>query len=199
MEGPVRFQCPPEFEAATPSPPPGLQMGALGGPSTELWLIRAPTDFCPESLEGCAVPLDGCGQLQPPGDGDSDGDRRLYRLQGVLGGAGSALLLAPDSPAGPLACAPPLRGCLTITESFGPPPGVPVTVPTPDPPLAKRKKKKKTTTKELLEVPEVSTPGRAAPGKGREHGPGLPQDIGMAPGEPEVPKRKKKHKRERPE
>lgn len=46
--GPVRFQCPPEFEAVAPSPHPALQGGALGGPSTELWLIRAPADFCPE-------------------------------------------------------------------------------------------------------------------------------------------------------
>ncbi|XP_072704954.1 DNA-directed RNA polymerase I subunit RPA34 isoform X1 [Ciconia boyciana] len=197
MEGPMRFQCPPEFEAVTPSPPPGLRGAALGGPSTELWLIRAPADFCPESLEGCTVPLDGCGQLQPPGDGDSDG--RLYGLRGVPGGDGGPLLLAPHSPAGPLACAPPLRGCLAITESFGPPPGVPVTVPTPDPPPAKRKKKKKKTMKELPEVPEVLTPGRAAPGEGGERGPGPPPDIEVTPGEPEVPKRKKKHKRERPE
>ncbi|XP_074990436.1 DNA-directed RNA polymerase I subunit RPA34 [Calonectris borealis] len=195
MEGPVRFQCPPEFEAVAPSPPPGLRGAALGGPSTELWLIRAPADFCPESLEGCTVPLDGCGQLQPPGDGDG----RLYGLRGVPGGAGSALLLAPDAPAGPLSCAPPLHGCLTITESFGPPPGVPVTVPTPDLPPPKRKKKKKKTMKEAPEAPEVSIRGRAAPGDGGECGPGPPPGVEVVPGEPQVPKRKKKHKRERPE
>ncbi|XP_074021288.1 DNA-directed RNA polymerase I subunit RPA34 [Numenius arquata] len=196
MEGPLRFRCPPEFEAVAPSPPPELQSGALGGRSTELWLIRAPADFRPESLEGCRVPLEGCGDLHPPGD--RDGDRRLYRLRGVLGDADSALLLALDSPTGPLACAPPLRGCLTITESFGAPPGIPVTIPTPDLPPAKRKKKKKA-TKEPLEVPEVPTPGRAGASEGGERGPGPPQDIGVVPREAEVPKRKKKHKRERPE
>ncbi|XP_074666187.1 DNA-directed RNA polymerase I subunit RPA34 [Strix aluco] len=185
MEGPVRFRCPPDFEAVTLSPPPGLLGGALAGPSTELWLIRTPADFCPESLEGCAVPLDGCGQLRPP----QDGDGRLYRLRGIPGGAGSTLLLAPDSPGGPLACAPPLRGCLSITESFGDP-------PTTDPPPAKRKKKKKKKMKEPPDTPEMSTPGRAAPGEEGEQGLGLPPDIGVTP---EVPKRKKKHKRERVE
>ncbi|KAM9589013.1 DNA-directed RNA polymerase I subunit RPA34 [Morphnus guianensis] len=198
MEGPVLFRCPPEFEAVTPSPPPGLQGPTLGGPSTELWLIRAPADFCPESLEGCTVPLDGCRQLQPPRDGD--GDKRLYRLRGVPGGAGSTLLLAPDSPTGPLTCAPPLRGCLTITESFGPPPSVPVTVPVTDPPPVKRKKKKKKMMKEMPEAPEVSTPERVAPGEGRDRRLGPPPDVRVAPEEPEVPKKKKKkHKRARPE
>ncbi|XP_074932470.1 DNA-directed RNA polymerase I subunit RPA34 [Phalacrocorax aristotelis] len=192
MEGPVQFRCPPEFELVTPSPPPGLCGAALGGPSTELWLIRAPTDFHPESLEGCRVPLDGCGQLQ----GDGDGNKRLYRLRGVLGGAGSALLLAPDSPAGPLACAPPLRGCLTITENFGPPPGLPVTIPTPDPPPPARRKKKKK-MKEAPEAPGVLTPGKAVPSEGGECGPGPPPGVKVVPGEPEVPKKKKKHKQER--
>ncbi|XP_069633563.1 DNA-directed RNA polymerase I subunit RPA34 isoform X2 [Haliaeetus albicilla] len=150
-------------------------------------------------LEGCTVPLDGCRQLQPPRDGDSD--KRLYRLRGVLGGASSTLLLAPDSPTGPLTCAPPLRGCLTITESFRPPPSVPVTVPVPNPPPAKRKKKKKNKMmKEMPEAPEVSTPERVAPSEGRDCRPGTPPDIRVAPEEPEVPKKKKKkHKRERPE
>ncbi|XP_068273670.1 annexin A11-like isoform X1 [Nyctibius grandis] len=85
---------------------------------------------------------------------------------------------------------PPLCGCLTVTQSFGPPPGVPVTVPVPDAPPAKRKRKKKM-TKEAPEVPQVTPPGGA-------QGPGPPADTGVAPGELEVPK-KKKHKRERPE
>ncbi|XP_029861868.1 ras-associated and pleckstrin homology domains-containing protein 1-like [Aquila chrysaetos chrysaetos] len=143
-------------------------------------------------LEGCTVPLDGCGQLQPPRDGD--GDKRLYRLRGVPGGASSTLLLAPDSPTGPLTCAPPLHGCLTITESFGPPPSVPVTVPVPNPLPAKRKMM---IMMETLEAPEVSTPERVAPGEGRDRRPGPPPDVGVAPEEPEVPKKKKQqHKGE---
>ncbi|XP_068273671.1 uncharacterized protein [Nyctibius grandis] len=123
MEGPARFQCPPEFEAVTPSPPPALGGGGPGG--------------------------------------------SLHR--GV---------------------AHPRPRRLLPRESFGPPPGVPVTVPVPDAPPAKRKRKKKM-TKEAPEVPQVTPPGGA-------QGPGPPADTGVAPGELEVPK-KKKHKRERPE
>ncbi|XP_030330906.1 DNA-directed RNA polymerase I subunit RPA34 [Strigops habroptila] len=136
MEGPLRFQCPPEFEAA---PPPGP---SLAGASPELWLIRAPPDFDPNSLEGCSVPLDHYGQLQPPPHEDNDnGAHCLYGVRGAPGGAGSLLLLSPASPSDPLACGPPLRGVLTITRSFGPPPAPP------------KKKKKKLVTKEPPEVP----------------------------------------------
>ncbi|XP_065715547.1 DNA-directed RNA polymerase I subunit RPA34 [Patagioenas fasciata] len=110
MEGPVRFRCPPEFEAA----PPG---GTLGGPNSEIWLIRAPADLCPHSLDGCAVPLAGGGQLRPPQDGAPEGPPQLYGVRGGPGGAGAPLLLLPP----PLRCAP-LRGCISIARRFGDPP-----------------------------------------------------------------------------
>ncbi|XP_066426229.1 DNA-directed RNA polymerase I subunit RPA34 [Molothrus aeneus] len=128
MEGPPpRFRCPPEFEAA----PGGVPMG---GPQTELWLIQAPADFCPQSLEGCPVPLNGLERLRPSlgatagdngdnnGDnnGDSNGDA-LYVLRGGPAGQGwhCPLLLSPMSPGGSLGCAPPMRGSLSIARSFG--------------------------------------------------------------------------------
>ncbi|XP_065511326.1 DNA-directed RNA polymerase I subunit RPA34 [Caloenas nicobarica] len=167
MEGPVRFRCPPEFEPAPPSGPPRARGGGLGGPNTEIWLIRAPADFCPESLEGCAVPLAGGVQLQAPQAGDAA--PQLYGVRGVPGGAGTPLLLAPPGPDGPLGCAPPLRGCITITQRFGPPP-------------ARRRRR----TKEQPEGPQESPPGGAAPG--------APPETGVTPGE--APKRKK-HKGEK--
>ncbi|KAM4754847.1 DNA-directed RNA polymerase I subunit RPA34 [Cyanocitta cristata] len=115
MEGPLRFQCPPEFEAVAGGVP-------LGGPCTELWLIRAPADFCPQSLEGCPVPLNGLERLRTPPAGDNDNDTKLYVLRGGPGGGDCPLLLSPVPPGGTLGCAPPLRGSLTITQSFGTPP-----------------------------------------------------------------------------
>ncbi|XP_065520383.1 DNA-directed RNA polymerase I subunit RPA34 [Lathamus discolor] len=131
MEGPLRFQCPPEFEAA---PPPGP---SLAGAASELWLIRAPPDFHPESLEGCSVPLDHSVQLQPLPHGsaaEDNGAHCLYGARGAPGGAGGLLLLSPMAPSGALGCAPPLRGVLSITCGFGPP---------PEPPPTRRKKKKR--------------------------------------------------------
>ncbi|XP_033928002.1 DNA-directed RNA polymerase I subunit RPA34 [Melopsittacus undulatus] len=139
MEGPLRFQCPPEFEAA---PPPGP---SLVGAAPELWLIRAPPDFNPESLEGCSVPLDHSVQFQPlphGGAAEPSGSHCLYGARGAPGGAGGLLLLTPTAPSGALGCAPPLQGVLSITQSFGAP---------PEPPPGRRKRKKR--KKEVMEEP----------------------------------------------
>ncbi|XP_032939756.1 DNA-directed RNA polymerase I subunit RPA34 [Catharus ustulatus] len=120
-----RFRCPPEFEAVAP----GVAL-AREGPRTELWLIRAPADFCPQSLEGCPVPLNGLERLRT-GDNNGDNDTKdtkdtkLYVLRAGPGGGDCPLLLSPVSPEGSLGCAPPLRGSLTITQSFGDPPAPP--------------------------------------------------------------------------
>lgn len=135
------------------------------------------------------MPLDGCSQLPPPMAGDSDrGQGRLYGLRGgpLAGGPSSPLLLVPDGPGGPLACAPPLRGCLTVSESFGPPPGAP-------PPARERRRRRHKAakvTEEPPEVPEVSTPGRGT------QGPGPPQAAEVTPGDPEGPERKRKKKKQ---
>ncbi|XP_068766225.1 DNA-directed RNA polymerase I subunit RPA34 [Struthio camelus] len=195
MEEPRRFQCPPGFAAVPPAPPPGLWREALGRPGTELWLIRAPADFQPESLEGCAVPLGGCGRLR--------GAERRYGLRGTPGRAGSAHLLAPCAPSGRLACAPALRGALTISESFGGLHDVPIPEPEPEPSRKEKKKKKKERVKEEPpEPPEVLTPVKAEPGAERERGTPLlswptPREAEEAPEPVAPPKKKKKHKRKR--
>ncbi|TRZ07802.1 hypothetical protein HGM15179_019309 [Zosterops borbonicus] len=207
--GPLRFRCPPEFEAVAGGVP-------LGGPGSELWLIRAPKDFCPQSLEGLPVPLNGLERLRTPagGDGDNDNDNddngattKLYVLRGAPGGQDCPLLLSPVPSGGSLACAPPLRGSLTITQSFGDPPGTP--------PRRKRRRKDKGTAG-LVALGDTGTMGTET-----GEGPGPPQDPPMTPQDPpmtpqdppgtpqdppqdpEVTKRKKKkkkkHKREEQE
>ncbi|XP_031953788.1 DNA-directed RNA polymerase I subunit RPA34 [Corvus moneduloides] len=180
MEGPLRFRCPPEFEAVAGGVP-------LGGPCTELWLIRAPADFCPQSLEGCPVPLNGLERLRTPQAGDNDNDTKLYVLRGGPGGEDCPLLLSPVPPGGALGCAPPLRGSLTITQSFGTPPGTPP---------RKRKKKKAKATAELVAPGDTGTSQGTMPPAGTEpgEGPGPPQ---VALEEAEVAKRKKKKKKKK--
>ncbi|XP_059728452.1 DNA-directed RNA polymerase I subunit RPA34 [Haemorhous mexicanus] len=177
MEGPSpRFRCPPEFEVA----PGGVPMG---GPQTELWLIRAPADFCPQSLEGCPVPLTGLERLRPaPGattDGDNDTEAtELYVLRGGPAGGGDCpLLLSPLSPGGSLGCAPPLRGSLSITRSFGATPGPGEGTP--------RVALGDTATAEGTVPPREGTEGTEGPGPPR-----------AAPEEPKRRKKRKKQKRE---
>ncbi|XP_042653234.1 DNA-directed RNA polymerase I subunit RPA34 isoform X2 [Tyto alba] len=85
MEGPMRFRCPPEFEAVTPSPLPGLRGEALEGPSTELWLIRAPADFSPES----DPPRAQAGEEEEEEDDDDDDEGATGDARGVNTRGGS--------------------------------------------------------------------------------------------------------------
>ncbi|XP_064359150.1 DNA-directed RNA polymerase I subunit RPA34 [Dromaius novaehollandiae] len=177
---PQRFRCPPGFAAAPPSPPPGPWDEALGRPGTELWLIRAPADFPPESLEGCAVPLGGCGGLRGAG--------RRWGVRGGPGGAGGARLLVPCARSGRLACAPPLRGTLALAETFGPPAPPPGPEPEPPPPAAGRKKRRER-RKEPAPPREPDAEGGPEP---------EPEPEPPEPETPEPPKKKKKkHKRRR--
>ncbi|XP_064593957.1 DNA-directed RNA polymerase I subunit RPA34 [Zonotrichia leucophrys gambelii] len=169
---PGRFRCPPEFEAVSGGVP-------MGGPQTELWLIRAPMDFCPQSLEGCPVPLNGLERLRPGDNDTNDGDSATpgatYVLRGGPAAAGwhCPLLLSPMSPGGSLGCAPPMKGTLSITRSFG-----------------------------TGAVALGDTAGTAPPSEGTVTPLGTAPPLGTAtegPGPPEVTKRRKKRKKEKRE
>ncbi|XP_071276006.1 DNA-directed RNA polymerase I subunit RPA34 isoform X1 [Agelaius tricolor] len=197
MEGPPpRFRCPPEFEAA----PGGVPMG---GPQTELWLIQAPADFCPQSLEGCPVPLNGLERLRPclgatTGDNDNNGDTNsgdaLYVLRGGPAGQGwhCPLLLSPMSPGGSLGCAPPMRGSLSIARSFGTATVAPGDTATAPPSATAMVAPGDTGTAPPSATAPPSGTATVAPG-----------DTGTAPpegpGPPEVTKRRKKRKKEKRE
>lgn len=164
---PVRRRCPVPFPP--PPPPRSLQPGGLHSAAGQLQAAPAPRDS----------------------------DKQLYRLQGGPGGAGSTLLLAPNSPTSHLTCTH-THPHTPVAASPSPralgPPGMPVTIPVPDPLPAKRKKMM---MMETPEAPEVSTLGRAAPGEGGEHRLGPPPDVRVAPKGPEVPKKKQQqHKGE---
>lgn len=92
-------------------------MEALTGPDTELWLIRAPVDFAPDSLNGRLVPLSGSQIVK----GKVAGKRHRYRVLSSSGPqTGESTLLAPSGEAGGgLTCAPTPKGSLRILE--GPP------------------------------------------------------------------------------
>uniref|UniRef100_G1TG19 DNA-directed RNA polymerase I subunit RPA34 n=1 Tax=Oryctolagus cuniculus TaxID=9986 RepID=G1TG19_RABIT len=111
----ARFSCPPNFTATPPAPePPRFSLESLAGPDVEVWLIQAPADFAPASLNGRPVPLSGSGTVK----GKLAGKRQRYRVLSSRGPrAGGATLLAPSAEAGGgLTCAPAPLGSLRILE-----------------------------------------------------------------------------------
>ncbi|XP_054151418.1 DNA-directed RNA polymerase I subunit RPA34, partial [Melozone crissalis] len=211
---PPRFRCPPEFEAVSGGVP-------MGGPQTELWLIRAPMDFCPQSLEGRPVPLNGLERLRP-GDNDNNDNNdnsdsatpgATYVLRGGPAAAGwhCPLLLSPVSPGGSLGCAPPMKGTLSITRSFGTPRVAPGDTAGTAPPSGGTAPPLGTATPSEGTAPPSGTVtplGTAPPSGGTATPSGTVTPLGTAPplgtetegpGPPEVTKRRKKRKKEKRE
>ncbi|CAM5173176.1 unnamed protein product [Eretmochelys imbricata] len=112
-----RFQCPPDFSPSPFAPGTPFDPDELRGPSKELWLIRAPADFSPDSLDGCAVPLVGFQTLKTK----FDRTQRVFDIHSTLGELGSPSLLVSSTHSGQLSCAASFHGCMRICERFGDP------------------------------------------------------------------------------
>ncbi|KAJ6663545.1 hypothetical protein lerEdw1_009624 [Lerista edwardsae] len=114
----ARFECPADFCPCPFSPAPAFSRETLQSPSKQLWLIRAPANFSPESLDGHAVPLLGSETLKVA---QPDGTRKVYSIQATLGDLDSAHLLVPAGHQHHLACAPSFSGVLSVCERHGDP------------------------------------------------------------------------------
>ncbi|KAM5236395.1 DNA-directed RNA polymerase I subunit RPA34 [Ctenodactylus gundi] len=113
--GTARFSCPPNFIASPPaSETPRFSLEKLTDPDTELWLIQAPADFAPDSLNGRRVPLSGSQIVK----GKLAGKKHRYQVLGSTAPqTAEATLLAPSAEAsGGLTCAPAPHGSLRIIE-----------------------------------------------------------------------------------
>ncbi|XP_074873949.1 DNA-directed RNA polymerase I subunit RPA34 [Carettochelys insculpta] len=108
-----RFQCPPDFSHSPFAPE------ALRDPSKELWLIRAPADFSPGSLDGRSVPLVGFQMLKTK----LDGMRRVFDVHSALEESGSPYLLVSSACSGQHSSTASFHGCMRICERFGVPSG----------------------------------------------------------------------------
>ncbi|XP_075770537.1 DNA-directed RNA polymerase I subunit RPA34 [Pelodiscus sinensis] len=111
LAGLPRFQCPPDFSSSPFTPE------ALRGPSKELWLIRAPADFSPDSLDGHAVPLVGFQTLKT----NLDGTQRVFDIHSALRESDSPCLLTSSTRPGQPSCTASFHGCIRICERFGDP------------------------------------------------------------------------------
>ncbi|XP_038623041.1 DNA-directed RNA polymerase I subunit RPA34 [Tachyglossus aculeatus] len=128
-----KFECPPDFSPSAPPTDVPFSLESLQSPTTELWLIKAPADFVPESFNGRRVPLAGLKSLKT-----KDGSRRSYQVlsnPGSFAGGGPCLLV-PSAARGQLVCGPALKGSLNVCD--GPlalqTPSQPLSIPSPPPP-----------------------------------------------------------------
>ncbi|KAL8219979.1 UNVERIFIED_CONTAM: hypothetical protein K2H54_037338 [Gekko kuhli] len=205
--GPPRFKCPLDFSASPFCPGPSFSQEALQDPAKELWLIRAPANFSPESLDGRHVPLLGSQTLKAPQPG---GTEKTFHVQTTLEHLGGARLLLPSSQGVRLACSPPFSGSLSICERYGEPGGNQPLSPVAAKPAPPGPGGTQATLPALWEQPGEPAPARSrggAPQEEKEAGsqPGFAADAqnGVLPGEPEdlapLSKKKKKKRKEETE
>lgn len=101
----MRFQCPADFVSFSYKP----CSSTLNSSSKELWLIRAPASFNPQSFSGIQLPLCGLETVSVP---SGDGTEQPYNVLGSSSGHPEHRLLTP-----PATLAPPFSGLISICES----------------------------------------------------------------------------------
>lgn len=101
----MRFQCPADFVSFSYKP----CSSTLNSSSKELWLIRAPASFNPQSFSGIQLPLCGLETVSVPA---GDGAEQPYNVLSSSSCHPELRLLAP-----PATLAPPFSGLISICES----------------------------------------------------------------------------------
>ncbi|XP_060114366.1 DNA-directed RNA polymerase I subunit RPA34 [Heteronotia binoei] len=114
-QGLPRFKCPPDFTDAPFCPWPFSQE-TLQDSSKELWLIRTPSAFSPESFDGLSVSLLGSQTLKASQPG---GTEKTFHVRAALEHLAGAHLLLPSGHGDRLACSSPFSGSLSICETNG--------------------------------------------------------------------------------
>ncbi|XP_048355281.1 DNA-directed RNA polymerase I subunit RPA34 isoform X1 [Sphaerodactylus townsendi] len=115
-KGPPRFKRPADFSASPFCSGLPLAQEMLEGSSKELWLIRAPASFSPESLSGHSVPLLGFQTLKAS---QPDSAKKTFHIQTTLEHLGGAQLLLPLGHGDHLTCSIPFSSSLSICEKYG--------------------------------------------------------------------------------
>ncbi|KAE8584899.1 hypothetical protein XENTR_v10021154 [Xenopus tropicalis] len=110
--GKESFQCPLNFK------PVAVCEGTVtSDPDLEVWLIKAPAGFNPESFTNHRFPLAGCKTQKVK----VDGVRRLYNVTATpCTDTPCRALLPQDEASGDrLVCAPQFQGVITIADAHG--------------------------------------------------------------------------------
>ncbi|KAJ8280841.1 hypothetical protein GJAV_G00059730 [Gymnothorax javanicus] len=111
----TKYQCPADFVLCDFRACASTSLESENDCNTELWLIKAPVNFNPDSLSGVRIPTLGLETVRP-----RSGDQQVYSICSRPVTAGSARLLTTGSQRpGDSLCAPAFSGLINICESYG--------------------------------------------------------------------------------
>ncbi|XP_029536388.1 DNA-directed RNA polymerase I subunit RPA34-like [Oncorhynchus nerka] len=191
-----RYQCPADFVAFAHKPCASTLIERVCEDNTELWLIKAPSSFNPDSFSSLKMPLSGLQTMQAPAQQSCSGGN-IRQIYSVLGGPSGAadlhLLTSHPQTLDLVVCAPAFSGLLNICESYGDcstnqtPIAIPATpAPTVPPGLRQRFQPFGSRTPTLSRLME-DTPDTPLPST-----PETPFRVTLDPGEERKSKKKKK-------
>ncbi|KAM6987867.1 DNA-directed RNA polymerase I subunit RPA34 [Tautogolabrus adspersus] len=119
----TRYQCPADFVSFCHKPCSSTLTESLKNNKNELWLIKAPANFNPESFSGFKVPLSGLQTLKVPvaaGGAQTGRSQQIYSVLASSHGATELCLLTSDKQASDnVVFGPAFSGMLNVCESYG--------------------------------------------------------------------------------
>ncbi|XP_060903118.1 CD3e molecule, epsilon associated protein [Labrus mixtus] len=119
----TRYQCPADFVSFCHKPCSSTLTESLKNNKNELWLIKAPANFNPESFSGIKVPLSGLQTLKvpaPAGGAQTGSSQQIYSVLSSPHGASELCLLTGDEQASDnVVFGPAFSGLMNVCESYG--------------------------------------------------------------------------------
>ncbi|XP_015196462.2 DNA-directed RNA polymerase I subunit RPA34 [Lepisosteus oculatus] len=110
-----KYQCPADFVPCAYRACEGTSLERLTDGGSELWLIKAPASFNPDSFNGSKIPVVGM-KTRTSRNGSG---QQVYNILSTPGGPGGMRLLTTGRETDRVLCAPAFEGYINICESFG--------------------------------------------------------------------------------
>ncbi|XP_048837949.1 CD3e molecule, epsilon associated protein [Brienomyrus brachyistius] len=112
----TKYRCPGDFMSCTYQPCANIGLDNLKDNCTELWLIKAPSSFSPNSFSNLKIPLRGSKSLQARTESQKMDTYRI--LSNTLCTKSMHLLSASGTQDG-IVCGPAISGLINICEDSG--------------------------------------------------------------------------------
>ncbi|XP_023667889.1 DNA-directed RNA polymerase I subunit RPA34 [Paramormyrops kingsleyae] len=110
----TKYRCPSDFVPCTYRPCENIRLDNLNDNCTELWLIKAPFSFSPNSFSDLKIPLRGSKSLQAESQ-----KMETYRILSNTVGTRSMHLLSACGMQDGIVCGPTISGLINICEDSG--------------------------------------------------------------------------------